>query len=154
MGTLKFDIFNRGVTVRVSGIIVRDNTLLLIAHKKKGEIYWLLPGGGIKYGESLSHALKREFREELGIGIEVNAMALICDSIEPHGKRHILNVSFRCDYRDGEYRLGRDRRLYDFGFFGINEIPDTLIYPPINGTLVSILKNKKHDLYAGSLWRE
>ena len=150
---MKFDIFNRGVTVRVSGILVRDNTLLLMAHKKKGEIYWLLPGGGVKYSESLSRALKREFREELGIGIDVNEVAVICDSIEPHGKRHILNISFRCDYRDGEYRLGRDRRLYDYGFFGIKEIPGTLIYPPINGTLVSILENKQHDLYAGSLWR-
>ena len=151
---MKFDIFNKWVTIRVSGILVRDNTLLLIAHKKKGEIYWLLPGGGIKYGESLSRALKREFREELGIGIDVNAVAVICDSIEPHGKRHILNVSFRCDYRDGEYRLGSDRRLYDYAFFDIRDIPGVRLYPPINGTLVSILENKKHDLYAGSLWRE
>lgn len=151
---MKFDICNRGVTIRVSGILVRDNTVLLIAHKKKGEIYWLLPGGEIEYGESLSQALKREFREELGIVIDVNEVAVICDSIEPHGKRHILNISFRCCYRSGEYRLGSDRRLHDYAFFELREIPCIRLYPPINGTLVAILEYKKHDIYEGSLWRD
>jgi len=151
---LKFDIFNRGVRIRVSGILVRDNTLLLIAHKKKGEIYWLLPGGGIEHGESLSQALKREFREELGIGIDVNEVTVICDSIEPHGKRHILNIAFRCCYRNGEYRLGRDRRLHDYAFFDVREIPGIRLYPPINGALAAILDNKKHDIYGGSVWRD
>jgi 8-oxo-dGTP diphosphatase len=151
---LKFDIFNRGVRIRVSGILVRDNTLLLIAHKKRGEIYWLLPGGGIEYGESLSQALRREFREELGIGIDVNEIAVVCDSIEPRGKRHILNIIFRCGYRNGDYRLGRDRRLHDYGFFGARDIPGIRLYPPINAALAAILDKKKHDIYEGSLWRD
>src|SRR4030042_775781 len=117
MEILISDIFKRGVTVRVSGILIQDRTMLLIAHKKNGEIYWLLPGGGVKYGESLSPALRREFREGLGISVEVDEILFICDSIDPRGKRPLLNISFGCAYRGGEYRLGDERRLHDYGFF-------------------------------------
>jgi 8-oxo-dGTP diphosphatase len=150
---LIFDRFRKKkVTVRVSGFLVKDGTLLLIAHKKKGEIYWLLPGGGVEFGESMEQALKREFREELGIEIDVDSPLFMCDSIDPRGRRHILNVSFRCAYRAGEYRLGDDRRLHDYGFFTGRQITAMRLYPPVNGTLVSILANKKQHFYLGSLW--
>ena len=42
--------------VRVAGIVIEDNKLLLIAHKKNNSVYWLLPGGGVNYGESLEEA--------------------------------------------------------------------------------------------------
>ena len=62
-----FDRINKTVRVRVSGFLVREGTLLLIAHRKKNDIYWLLPGGGIEFGESLKAALAREFPRELRI---------------------------------------------------------------------------------------
>ncbi|HOD16063.1 MAG TPA: NUDIX domain-containing protein [Spirochaetota bacterium] len=147
-----FDRINKTVRVRVSGFLVREGTLLLIAHRKKNDIYWLLPGGGIEFGESLKAALAREFREELGIEVEVGNLLFMCDSIDPRGKRHILNVSFRCDYLGGELRLGKDRRLHDFGFFSAQQITGMRLYPPVNGTLVSILGNGQSDSYLGSLW--
>jgi 8-oxo-dGTP diphosphatase len=151
---LKFDIFNKNVTIRVSGIIIRDDAMLLIAHKKRGNIYWLLPGGGVKYGETLAQALRREFREELRIGVEVGGIEVISDSIEPHGRRHILNISFRCVHRDGELTLGHERRLCDFGFFNGQEIAGMRLYPPINSTIKKILENGEHELYLGGLWKE
>ncbi len=148
-----FDIFRKNVTVRVSGIIMRDDALLLIEHRKKDETYWLLPGGGVQRGESLSEALCREFREELGVAISVGRPAFMCDSIDPRGKRHILNISFSCEHRDGEYRIGRERRLHDYGFFRKQEVSSMRIYPPVNETLVSILEGKAHDFYLGSVWQ-
>lgn len=149
---MRFDGFGKKVRVRVSGFLSRDDSLLLVAHKKKDEIYWLLPGGGVCYGESLKAALAREFREELGIRVEVGQVLFMCDSIDPRGRRHILNVSFRCDYRGGELRLGSDRRLHDFGFFTAQQISGLRLYPPVNGALVSILDNRQPDCYLGSLW--
>lgn len=147
-----YDGINKKVSVRVSGFLVREGALLLVAHRKKGEIYWLLPGGGVEFGESLKAALAREFREELGIDVDVGPLLFMCDSIDPRGKRHILNVSFRCEYRDGEFRLGDDRRLHDFGFFSVQQIHGMRLYPPVNGTLVSILEDRQFDCYLGSLW--
>ena len=147
-----YDGINKKVSVRVSGFLVREGALLLVAHRKKGEIYWLLPGGGVEFGESLKAALAREFCEELGIDVDVGPLLFMCDSIDPRGKRHILNVSFRCEYRGGEFRLGDDRRLHDFGFFSAQQIHGMRLYPPVNGTLVSILEDRQFDCYLGSLW--
>ncbi len=147
-----FNACRDDVTVRVSGIITRGDALLLIAHKKKNDVYWLLPGGGVRHGESLHEALCREFMEELGVDITVGKPAFMCDSIDPLGKRHILNIIFLCSHRDGEYRLGRERRLHDFGFFSREEIFLKRIYPPVNSTLERILNGEDHEFYLGSLW--
>jgi 8-oxo-dGTP diphosphatase len=146
------DILKKRVKVRVSGIIVRDGGILLIAHRKRGDVYWLLPGGGVKYGEALDRALRREFQEELGIGVDVGEPVLMCDSIDPRGRRHIVNIVFRCAYREGTYTLGRDRRLFDYGFFNRDEIAGKRIHPPINEALGAILSNSSHDFYLGSVW--
>src|SRR5271157_5388251 len=156
MGKVIFDYFtalgSSRVRVRVSGLLVQNNSLLLIAHKKRGEVYWLLPGGGVKYGESLLEALEREFCEELGIDIDVQNLMFVCDSIDPRGGKHILNVTFRCTSRHGDYRLGREKRLYDYGFFNAQDISEKTLYPPVNRTLMAILNNEESELYLGSLW--
>ena len=146
-------LFKRDISIRVSGVLIRDNTLLMVAHRKRGETYWLLPGGGVEYGESLVEALRREFMEELRVEIEVGPFLFACDSIDPFGKRHIMNVSFLSRYRTGEYGVGGDRRVCDYGFFNREEIPGMRIYPPIHRTLVSILDRGEIPPYLGSLWQ-
>jgi len=142
------------VRVRVAGILITGNGVLLIAHKKNNDVYWLLPGGGVDYGESLSEALVREFFEELNIDVTVRDLAFISDSIDPSGGRHILNICFICSYTGGEYLLGEEGRLHDFNFFGRNEIADIKIFPPINDELISIMDSGVHGKYIGKLWKD
>lgn len=142
----------RNVRIRVAGILGKDHKILLVAHKKDGRVYWLLPGGGVNYGESLEEALKREFREELNIQVEVGQPYLIFDSIEPSGKRHIVNICFNCDYISGDLKLGKDRRLHDYKFFEDNEIKSIDMFPPINHELSRRLNGEKSELYLGKRW--
>jgi len=54
--------------------IVSDNKLLLIKKSKNAPIEpnrWEVPGGRIKFGESIEGHIKREVKEEVGIDIEV-----------------------------------------------------------------------------------
>ncbi|HON15916.1 MAG TPA: NUDIX hydrolase [Spirochaetota bacterium] len=141
------------VRIRVAGILIRGNRLLLIAHKKNNEVYWLLPGGGVDYGESLHEALRREFEEELNVAIDVKDLVLVSDSIDPSGKRHVVNICFLCNYLGGDFVLGEDKRLHDFKFFSTEELSDITIFPPINNELVDIIKGKIHGRYIGKLWR-
>ena len=55
---------NHSIHILVRGVIVIDNHVLL-AHAK-GAANTFLPGGHVETGESLAHALSREFAEELG----------------------------------------------------------------------------------------
>ena len=141
------------VRIRVAGILIRGNRLLLIAHKKNDDIYWLLPGGGVDYGESLHEALNREFAEELNITVEVKDVALISDSIDPSGDRHVVNICFNCSYMGGDFILGEEKRLHDFRFFSIDELADVKIFPPINSDLIDIMNGKVKDRYIGKLWK-
>jgi ADP-ribose pyrophosphatase YjhB (NUDIX family) len=142
------------VRVRVGGILTANNEILLIAHKKNNDVYWLLPGGGVDYGESLSEALIREFSEELNIEIAVNDLVLISDSIDPAGDRHIINIFFLCEYSKGEFILGNELRLYDFKFFKKEELPNIKLFPPINDELVSIMNDGAKMKYIGKLWKD
>ena len=62
------------VRVRVGGLLVREGAILLAAHRgllPEGALFWSPPGGGWAFGESLKHALQREFREETGLAVQV-----------------------------------------------------------------------------------
>ena len=141
------------VRIRVAGILIRGNRMLLIAHKKNDEIYWLLPGGGVDYGESLNEALIREFMEELNISVDVKDIALVSDSIDPTGDRHVVNICFLCTFKTGDFVLGEDKRLYDFRFFDRDELDSVEIFPPINNDLIDIMNGKIKDRYIGKLWK-
>jgi hypothetical protein len=43
--------------IRVAAIIQQGNALLMVRHQKAEHSYWLLPGGGVKSGETLEQAL-------------------------------------------------------------------------------------------------
>jgi 8-oxo-dGTP diphosphatase len=53
--------------IRVSGLLRWRGRVLLCRHEKPGKEYWLLPGGGVNFGESLVDALHWELAEEFGI---------------------------------------------------------------------------------------
>lgn len=52
--------------VRVYGIYVRENKVLLVKEKFESVECVKFPGGGVEFGEGLITALKREIKEELG----------------------------------------------------------------------------------------
>jgi ADP-ribose pyrophosphatase YjhB (NUDIX family) len=145
---------NRKIRVRVAGIIIRDGKMLLIAHKKGKSEYWLVPGGGIDYGESARDALVREMKEELSADVIVNDLIFSCDSIDPSGARHVLNLFFICEPRDSVLSIGDDPRLSRFDFFSADELANLKIHPPCGGQLIRLLNGIPQPIYQGAVWEE
>lgn len=54
----------RPVTLGVRVILISDGKVLLVRHRY--EDAWFLPGGGVKRGETLEQAVRREASEECG----------------------------------------------------------------------------------------
>ena len=54
---------------RVSAIVTRLDTILLVHRRKKGDEYWVVPGGGVEEGETPEQGLAREVNEETSLDI-------------------------------------------------------------------------------------
>jgi ADP-ribose pyrophosphatase YjhB (NUDIX family) len=58
--------------LRVYGILITDQKQVLVADEFiRGNYYTKFPGGGLEFGEGTRDCLKREFREEMNLEVEV-----------------------------------------------------------------------------------
>ena len=58
--------------VRVYGILLNENNQILVSDEYiRGKYYTKFPGGGLEIGEGTRDCLKREFREEMNLMVEV-----------------------------------------------------------------------------------
>ena len=77
------EAFGNRLRVRVCGICIKEDKLLMIRHKSLGDGYlWAPPGGGLDYGESLHQALKREFLEETGLEVAVGQFLFVHEYLQ------------------------------------------------------------------------
>lgn len=59
--------------VRVYGILLGENKQVLVSDEYiRGNYYTKFPGGGLEFGEGTRDCLKREFREEMDLEVEVS----------------------------------------------------------------------------------
>ena len=89
--------------LRVAGLIVRADQLLLVEHRKRGQRYWVLPGGRLQGNETLEAALRRELREELALEARVGQLVIVCETLAPDRRR-------LCWHSPLPRRLGCQRR--------------------------------------------
>ena len=58
--------------IRVYGILINEQKQVLVADEFiRGNYYTKFPGGGLEFGEGTRDCLKREFKEEMNLNVEV-----------------------------------------------------------------------------------
>ncbi len=71
---------NKRFNIRVYGILLNDRNEVLVSDEFRwGKFFTKFPGGGLEWGEGLKDCLKREFKEELALEIEVGELFYITD---------------------------------------------------------------------------
>lgn len=141
--------------VRVAGILIEDNKILLIEHIKNDKKYWLVPGGGVDWGESTAEAITREYKEETNLDIEVVKFLFLSETIAPDKEKHVINLYFeikRAENSTAEMILGDEKNLNDLKFLTKEEVKDIKIYPNIKEQIINLLNGEEIVPYLGLLW--
>lgn len=71
---------------RVAAIIIKDNKILLMRRIKKGQEYFVFPGGGIEDNEIPEEAIIREVKEELSLDAKIDKLLF---QIENRGQQEL-----------------------------------------------------------------
>jgi len=144
--------------VRVSALVRWQDRILLCRQEKPGKEYWLLPGGGVDGGESLTEALQRELGEELGIWDELplEGPIAVADSIAPKwtpGEKHVVHIVFGLDVssRSLEDVETKDAAVKGARLFSLDELEEIVVHPPIKRFLQRWQPGDP-AVYLGSLW--
>jgi len=127
------------------GAVIFDNEgkVLLVKRKhapNKGN--WAIPGGKVKYGETLEEAIRREMKEETNLDINVKEPLAIVEIIK-EGFHYVI-IDFICEIAGGELRAGSDAG--EAKFFSIEEIKKLYTSPTTVEMLIRYFNKEKIPL--------
>jgi 8-oxo-dGTP diphosphatase len=126
---------------RARAIIVRDNCIALIKRQRDGQIYYVIPGGGMEAGETPEQTAIRESREELGLHIEIDRPLA---EIRFHGRKQYYFlakvIGGKFGTGEGPEMLGKypaERGTYTPVWIPLRSIAHANLFPPPIAEIVS-----------------
>ena len=102
--------------VSVKGVVFLGHRVVLLENERAE---WELPGGRLERGEDPEDCLRREIREELSIGVEIERL-LDCWRYEVLAGVEVVIVTFGCRTADAGVVLSDEHKAV--GLFEVGEI--------------------------------
>ena len=108
------------LTVGVKVILARDDQVLLVRHTYQPG--WFLPGGGVKRGEALEAAARREAWEELGATLDEVTLFSVYSHVRTYKNEHIaVFVSDTFSLIEKQ-----DYEIAELAFFPLTDLPPNI----------------------------
>jgi ADP-ribose pyrophosphatase YjhB (NUDIX family) len=135
-------------------IVIQDEQILLVKHRKGNRQYWVLPGGRLEYGETFFECAVRELKEETGLDVEVERFVFLSEAIAPDRLHHIVNIYLKAKVVGGIMKLGNEPVLAGVDFIALSELERIVLFPPIGKVILESLPSGFHNgiEYLGNLW--
>jgi 8-oxo-dGTP diphosphatase len=142
-------------------LVQKDGRVLLTVNRDHLGDFYLLPGGGQKFGETLSEALEREVLEETGWQVRTGRLVLSRDYIganhefaEYEGDVHQIELMFTAEpIAEVEYQQIQDPWQTGIEWVPLERLGELRIYPSIlNRILPQILSGRyEGPIYLGDV---
>lgn len=125
----------------VGAVVFHQNRVLLVKRDRPPNAgQWAIPGGRIKFGESLQQAAEREILEETGITIRAGEPVFAFDIIQHDEQQqcrlHYVVIDLAADYISGEPVAGDDAAAA--AWISATELGEL----PVNPLTLQLLKNQ------------
>jgi 8-oxo-dGTP diphosphatase len=141
------------VRIRCTGLIVENNSVLLVEYDDNG-IHYNLPGGGLEPGETILEGVAREVLEETTAQVDVGPLALIYE-FTPHkqsgdynvNEKHGLHLIFECTLKNNSIpRLPQNPDPHQSGvkWVPLEELDSILLIPNINKQIKEYIQNQRN----------
>jgi 8-oxo-dGTP diphosphatase len=141
------------VRIRCTGLIVQNNSILLVEYDDNG-IHYNLPGGGLEPKETIMEGVAREVFEETEAEVEVGPLALVYE-LAPHkqsgdysiDEKHGLHLIFDCNLKNNSRpRLPQnpDPCQTAVKWVPLDELKSILLIPNIKEQIITYIKNRRN----------
>ncbi len=85
---------SKNIKLGASGILLNQFGMVLLGKRADKEDLgglWCTPGGGLEYGESIDHCIRREFEEETELHVRVGRLMYVSENLKS-GRPHSVLV--------------------------------------------------------------
>jgi 8-oxo-dGTP diphosphatase len=105
------------ITIRVYGILINEKKQVLVSDEYiRGNYYTKFPGGGLELGEGTRDCLKREFKEEMDLDVEVKEHLYTTDFFQQsafNARHQIISIYYMVKALE-EIKAPLREKLFDF----------------------------------------
>ncbi|MDA1279370.1 MAG: NUDIX domain-containing protein [Chloroflexi bacterium] len=122
--------------IRAAGLLIENDSILLVKHGAFGDVWWVPPGGGVEGAETFEDCVVREVKEETGLEVVSGNLAYVREFIEPAQDAHHVELFFRV--------VGKDRTMVGKHTVGTN--PDGTRFAH---SILDVRWITKHELLNG-----
>lgn len=127
------------MVVTLIGLVNSENYILISNRKNSSQFsgFWEFPGGKVEKGESLSEALIRETKEELGLNLSPSCISPLTFSVDRMEEQETLLLLFICRKWEGQPKSMEGQELKWIKPLDLSQYK----MPPANIFLNSILRD-------------
>ena len=131
----------RPIRTAARALIILEGRLLAIKMRDQSGVFYILPGGGQRHGETLREGLQRECLEEIGTDVDVGELLYVREYIgknhefrHAHRGFHQLESVFRCSLPDPD-DIGpgteHDKKQIGVEWIPLKELDDRRFLPDV-----------------------
>jgi 8-oxo-dGTP diphosphatase len=153
---------NFKINIRIYGILLHQNRILVSDELIRGNYFTKFPGGGLEVGEGTRDCLKREFKEETNLDVTIGDHIYTTDFFQQstfNENHQIISIyyfvhteqiaslktsSIPFDFSESQ-KANKTIQAESFRFIAFDELHEDHVSLPIDKIVVKILKSTKQQ---------